>query len=353
MASTIDITALTLNPEEASDIAQLIIEREFVNGVLSQNHDINTGILYKTQIPFAGKLSDAVKKSVGCTPNAGGAVALTQKYWDPEIFDVRFTHCAADLNKLFKLFQKEQRINPDYFDKQGSPEMGMIYSLISQMLRETLPIKVWFSDIAADEVFGGGVLKNGTDIDLYNVFDGLFKQLFAAITSGSTYHVDIAKNDGTSYALQALAADDAFNTLLAMRNKADERLLEDPNAKFYVTRSLADNYRDSLRTKTLTNGYTDITEDGKPILMFDGIPVEVMYVWDRHIKAIQDNGTKWNIPHRALLTTPENIPVGTVAESDFETLDSFYDRTLKANITDIAFSLDAKFLENYMAIFAY
>tara|TARA_R110002167_G_scaffold81296_2_gene222680 strand:+ start:13022 stop:14083 length:1062 start_codon:yes stop_codon:yes gene_type:complete len=353
MASNINISALTLAAEEATEVSQLILEREFVNGALSQNHDIHTGILYKTQIPFAGKLSDAVKKSTGCTPNAGGAVALSQKYWDPEIFDVRFTHCAADLSKLFKLFQKESRINPDYFNKDGSQEMAMIYSLVAQMLRETLPVKVWFSDTAADDVDGSGVFTSGTDLDLYNVFDGLFKQLFASITDGSTYHVDIAKNAGANYAAQALAADDAYNTLLAMRNKADERLLEDPAAKFYITRSLADNYRDTLRTKTLTAGFIEITENGKSQLMFDGIPVEVMYVWDRTIKALQDNETKWNIPHRALLTTPDNIPVGTVAESDFETLDSFYDKTLKSNITDVAFSLDAKFLETYMAVFAY
>lgn len=353
MASLINVSSLTLNPEEASEIGKLILEREFINGALSQNHAMETGIVYKTQIPFAGKISDSLKASSGCTPNAGSGVSFSEKFWDPTILDSRWEHCAADLSKLLKLFQKEKRINPDYFDKQGSQEMGMIYSLIAQMLRETLPVKIWFSDKAADDVDGTGVFTSGTDLDLYNALDGLFKQIFAAITPGSDYHVDISKNDGASYAAQALAADDAYNTLVRMRNIADERLLADPDAKFYVTRSLADNYRDSLRTKTLGAGFLEVTENGKTSLMFDGIPVEVMYVWDRTIKSAQDNGTKWNLPHRALLTTPDNIPVGTTSESDFETLESFYDQYRKSNITDVAFSLDTKFLETYMAVAAY
>lgn len=353
MASKIDISNLTLNAEEATDAGSLILEREFVNGVLSANHDIYTGILYKEQIPFAGKIADALKKSSGCTPNQGGGVTLSEKFWDPEIFDARFQHCAADLNKLFKLFQKEQRINPDYFDKEGSQEMQMIYSLIAQMLRETLPVKVWFSDKAADTVANGGVFANGTDVDLYNVFDGIFKQIMAEVGAGDANYVEIAANAGADYAAQALTGEDAYNTLVAMRNAADERLLESGDAKFYVTRSVADKYRDHLRANTLGAGFIEIVEGGKTQLLFDGIPVEVMYVWDRVIKSVQDNGTKWNLPHRALLTTPANIPVGTVSESDLEELDSFYDKTLKQNIVDVAFSLDAKHLEPYMTVAAY
>lgn len=353
MASKIDISALTLNPQEATDAASLILEREFTNGVLSQNHEVYTGILYKEQIPFAGKLGDALKKSTGCTPNAGGNFALSEKFWDPEIFDTRYEHCASDLNKLFKLFQKEQRINPDYFDKDGAPEMQMIYSMISQMLRETLPIKVWFSDKLANNTTGGGVFADGTDLDLYNVFDGLFKQIMAEVGTGDSNYFAIDKNAGISYAAQALTGQEAYDTLVAMRNAADERLLESGDAKFYVTRSIADRYRDHLRANTLGAGFIEIVEGGKTQLLFDGIPVEVMYVWDRVIKAVQDNGTKWNLPHRAILTTPDNIPVGTVSESDLEELDSFYDKKSKQNIVDVAFSLDAKHLEPYMTVAAY
>lgn len=353
MASKIDISALTLNAEEASEIGKLIIEKEFVNGVLAQNHEIYTGIHHKQQIPFASKLSDSLKKSTGCTPNAGGATAFTEKFWDPEKMDSRFEHCSDDLNKLLKIFKKAQKVNPDFYNKLGSEEINLLGSLVGMMLRETLPVKVWFSDKAADDIVGGGVFTNGTDVDLYNVFDGLFKKLFAMIPDSSDYYVEISENSEASYAAQALAADKAYDTLLAMRDAADERLVEDPDAKFYLTRTMADNYRNTLRNKTLSAGFIEVTENGKTTLMFDGIPIETMYVWDRTIKGVQDNGTTWNLPHRALLTTPGNIPVGTISESDFETLDSFYDQYRKSNIVDVALSLDAQALEDYMTVFAY
>lgn len=350
MASLIDISGLSLNTEEAQEIGKLIIEKAFVQGTLASVHDIETGVQHDMQIPFAGQIADSLKAASGCTPNAGSGIVMTQKVWSPKIYDSRWEHCAADLNKLFKLFQKAQRINPDFYDRISSQEMGMIYALIEQMITTNLPNKVWFSDTAADDVDGSGVFTSGTDLDLWNVIDGLFKQIFA---DANIPTVSIAKNVGASYALQALAADDAVATLTSMVNAADSRLLEDATAQILVTRSLADNYRDTLRTKTLGAGFIEVTENGKPELYFDGYKVVVMHEWDRTIRAHQDNATKWNLPHRAVFTVPANIPVATLSESDLSTLDSFYDQYRKSNIVDVAFSLDAKHLESYMTVAAY
>lgn len=353
MASLIDISALTLNTEEAKEIGKLIIEKAFVQGTLADIHDIETGVLYDMQIPFAGQISDSLKAASGCTPNAGSGVVMTEKVWTPKIYDSRWEHCAADLNKLFKLFQKAQRINPDFYNRINSQEMGVIYALIEQMLNTTLSNKVWFSDTAADDVDGSGVFTSGTDLDLWNVIDGLFKQIFAEVGSGDDNYVAISENAGANYAAQALSAGDAVTYLTAMRNAADSRLLADPSAKFLVTRSLADNYRDSLRSGTFGAGFLEVIEGGKPMLYFDGYEVVTMHEWDRTIKSAQDSGTKWNLPHRAVFTTPENIPVATLSTDDLTTLDSFYDQYRKSNIVDVAFSLDAKHLEPYMTVAAY
>jgi hypothetical protein len=351
MASLIDISDLTLNPEEAHEIGQLIIERAFVDGPLSDDHDMVTGILYKQQIPFAGRIADSLKKAVDCTPNPGTGVELTEKFWDPEIYDSRWEHCAADLDKLFKLFKKAKRINPDFYDLIDSEAMGVIYALIEQMLVETLPIKVWFSDKAADHFADGGVFTAGTDLDLYNVIDGLWKQIFAEATTAN--RVTITKNAAESYALQALAADEALTIFTAMFTKADPRLAAEADRELLVTRSLYENYMQTLETKTIANGYTERTENGEPKVYFRGVEVKPKYEWDRIINASQNNGTKWNMPHRAVLTTPGNIPVATLATEDLSQLDAFYDRYRKTNVIDVAFSLDTKMLENYMIVSAY
>ena len=88
-------------------------------------------------------------------------------------------------------------------------------------------------------------------------------------------------------------------------------------------------------------------------MKFDGIPVQVRHDWDEFIKANEKDGTAYNLPHRAILTTPENIPIGTTSEEDLQELDSFYDKKSKTNNVDIAFDLDTKVLEDYMAVTAF
>lgn len=353
MASLIDISGLTLNTEEAKEIGKLIIEKGFVQGTLADIHDIETGVLYDMQIPFAGQIADSLKAASGCTPNAGSGVVMTEKVWTPKIYDSRWEHCAADLNKLFKLFQKASKINPDFYNRISSQEMGVIYALIEQMLNTNLSPKVWFSDTAADDVDGSGVFTSGADLDLWNVIDGLFKQIFAEVGSGDDNYVAISKNSGASYSAQALVADEAYGIFEDMVNAADSRLLGDAGAKILATRSMVDNYRDTLRNKTLNAGFIEITEGGKRTLYFDSFEVVTMHEWDRTIKSAQDSGTAWNLPHRAVFTTPENIPVATLSTSDLTTLDSFYDQYRKSNIIDVAFSLDTKHLEPYMTVAAY
>ena len=353
MASLIDISALTLNTEEAKEIGKLIIEKGFVQSELSAIHDIETGVMYDMQIPFAGMIADSLKASSGCTPNDGGGLTMTEKVWTPKIYDVRFEHCAADLNKLFKLFQKAQRINPDFYDRISSQEMGVIYALIEQMLRQSLPSKIWFSDTAAATDTNGGVFADTADVDLYNTIDGIFKQIFAEVGSGDDNYVAISENGGASYAAQALGADAALGYLTDVMNNADSRLLQDADAQILVTRTIADNYRDTLRTKTLGAGFIEITENGKSQLYFDGYKVVTMHEWDRIIKSVQNNGTTYNLPHRIVFTTPSNIPVATVSTEDLVTLDSFYEKYKKSNVIDVAFSLDAKHLESYMTVAAY
>lgn len=349
MASQIDITGLTLNAQEATDIGQLIIEQGLVRGELSEDHAIETGVLYQMQIPFAGRIADSFKKAIGCVPGQGTGFALTQKFWTPEIFATRFQHCAGDLNILLKIFKKEARINRDFYDKLDSEEMKLVIARIVDSMKEHLPTKVWFSERLA-AIQPAGNFKIGTDLSLYNVINGLFQQIFS---DALIKRFVVTANAGTTFALQALPVDGGFDILTNVFNNADSRLLQDPTAKILVTRSISDSYRNTLRNKNLGGGFTDVTENGMSVLRFEGREVKTRYDWDDNILALENNGTRLRFPHRAVFTTKENIPVGTLSESDLKELTSHYDATLKQNIIDVAFTLDAKMLESYMISVAY
>lgn len=344
---------LTLNPREVETMSQVIFNRVYNESELAEYHDIETGIDVSTQIAFAGRLGLLGKKTTGCTPNEAGGFELTEKFWTPVMEDFRLKHCQTDMPALLKLFRKSQRINPDFFDAVGSEEFGVIISAVESALIENIHRKVWFNDTTAALQADGGVFKAGTDLGYFNSFDGLFKQLFTEIPAGSVNRIAIQPNTGNNYAAQALAADAALGIFEKMVTAADERLVAAEDSFILATRSLADNYRATLRNKNLGSGFLEVVEEGRPKLYFDGIEIKVRYDWDRYIKTYQDNGTKHNLPHRAVFTTKSNIPVGTLSEEDLTKLDVFYDRTLKTNVMDAAYTLDAKHLEGYMTVVGY
>lgn len=353
----LDLTGLTLNAEEANSTSQAVFEKAIMESELAEAHDIVTGIQHKTQIPFIGNLGLLGYKQTGCDRTVdGSSIPLTEKFWDPVLIGDRLKHCATDINALLKLFRKATKISPDFYDRIGSEEMGVIVAKIDIAMKSMLNRLVWFGDTAADNVSGSGVIKNGIDVKYFNPIDGLFKQIFTEVPTSASNYVAITKNAGASYAAQALDADFALGLFRSMYNKMDARFfqaLEDgAQPVFYVTRELYQNYQDQLEDKSLVFTLAE-AKDGVTSLSYRGIPIRVRYDWDNNIKSYQDNGTKLNLPHRALLTVKENIPVGTVSTSDFNNLESWYEQKDKANYIDFDLKLDVKHLLPYLTVAAY
>ena len=55
MATQFDVTALTLNPLEATDVSEAVMEKVFVQTELNAIHNIETGVQMKSQIVFVEK----------------------------------------------------------------------------------------------------------------------------------------------------------------------------------------------------------------------------------------------------------------------------------------------------------
>jgi hypothetical protein len=350
MATKIDVSALTLNAEEVTQVSEAIVEQVFIQGELSQIHDVQTGIQHQKQIVFVNNLDVSGEALTGCVPAEQGGLTLTEKFWTPALIAGRYTHCAADLNQLLKIYQKAQRANPDFFDRISSQELGMLTAKVIEALKVSVSAKAWLGDTAAAVQPGGNFTIVGFNAGLWNQFEGLFKQIFADATIP---RYTIAENAGATYALQALAANKAQTIFQEMYEAADSRLLGSPDAQILVTRSIWDNYLKTTETTQGNGGILTRQEDGVISLNYRGIPVIKMNEWDRTIRKYQDDLTVHFRPHRAVMTTPSNIPLGTLSESDLNSLESFYDQTLKSNIVDFAYFLDAKFGESYMASVAY
>ena len=357
MASQIDNSTFTFNQEELKDFAEVIHELIYSNSDLNRIHDVNEGVKYDQQIVFAGKIGLMGKAVTGCTPNEIDGVTLTEKTWSPVNEDFRLTHCNAEVDSQDKLVQQMSKMNPDYYNViEGSSSVvgNFLVAKVIEGFQENLLRKVWFSDTAADTIAGGGELTNGTDVDYFNTFNGLFKQIFTEVT-GSNF-VAISANAGVTYAAQALGTGDSIAILKAMYSAADSRLIgsDSPDKMFLVTRTIWDGYLCDLEDiQNSGAGNTMINENGQMQLFYRGIELINMEVWDRNINSYYNDGTVWDKPHRAVLTVPRNIPIATLAQSDFGDLDAFYDRKEKKNYIDGVYSIDAKHLEGYLTVAAY
>jgi hypothetical protein len=350
MASKIDVSALSLNAQEAQSVSEAVFEKIYVDTQLSRVHDIVTGVSMKQQIVFIANLAIGGEALSGCTPAEQDSLVLTEKFWEPVLIGGRFKHCANDLSQLLKLFRRAQKANPDFFDRIGSEEISILVAKIIDSIMRSINAKVWFSAKNAAVQPGGDFTIAGFNANLWNQFDGLWEQIFA---DAEVPVYTISENGGATYALQALTAGESLNILQGMYEKADSRLLSDPDAQFLVTRSIWDNYLALTETKEFNGGITTRLDNGQMAMNYRGIPIVMMDSWDRNIVEYQNDLTVTVLPHRALLTTPSNIPIATLSESDMSNIESFYDQVTKSNYVDYEYFLDAKFGESYMAVAAY
>jgi len=201
-------------------------------------------------------------------------------------------------------------------------------------------------------------LASAADVKFYDYFEGLWEQIFAGVTATTIERVTITENAVlTSKANQlTLAAGAAVAYFKTVKNVSDTRLRSDPSAQLLVSRELYDNYIDYLEDKGVVYDI-NIVQDGLQSVKWSGYDVVNMEtIWDLASREDFENNTDgiaYQLPHRIVFTVPNNIPLGTLNESDFTELEQWYNIDDRENKTAYGFTLDAKELEEYMITVAY
>jgi len=367
--SAIDTTGLTLDAIEPADISKYVFEEALLNGPLSLFHRIDTGIQAKEKIRLVGLPGLAGECIDDCTPASGTSIKMSEKLWDPKTVGFRLDHCSKSLSQQLIALKKRIARYPDEYDPTGSPEMDILTDATELLTKKMVFRFAHFGDtdienveIEDDENIGG-YLKEGIDVKYFNCLDGLWKKVFTGVDANKIKRVTITENAGATYELQELAADTAYNTFRAMYNASDARLKQNRgNSMFLVTRTLADNWLDTLESKSLANALKaneTLNTEGVPagaelIGSYRNIPIYVMDEWDEIITSYFDDGTAYHLPHRALLTIPDNVPIGTPSEEMFSgSWEPWYEKKDKKVYIDGEAIIDINILEEYKIIAAY
>lgn len=358
MANTFDPATIDFHGEEVMALAETVFEGFFTKPTLSAFHAIVPGIKAKKQIVILGALTGLLGLGDGScspTPNDAG-FAASQKFWDPEVISDRIERCwkgEGGLQDTFFLWGTKNGIAKN--DLTSTDYFVFLTSILEDAMAEAILRLAYFGDTNADDFTGGGNITDGTPLTAFNRIDGFFVQLFAIVAADAdrkTTSVVTTRNAAASYALQKFTTTDTTNQVVTtafadMLTDADYRLRDAGDKVIVCTMSMLDQYKREL--KKISQTFTvELITNGIESVNSDGIEVIGVSFLDRVIKGYQNNGTKYYLPHRAILTTRTNFQIGTEEESNFSEFDAFYDKVSKNTYIDFQFNLDAKIALDHM-----
>lgn len=355
----IDPSDLTFNGEEVKALSEAVMSSVYEKPSIQEFHTLVSGIKAKKQIAILGTLGLVGKKASGCEPTANeSTIPMSEKFWQPETIEDRFTVCWKDLKESFFVYASKNGIN--HGDLTNTDFANFLSERLADAMFEAVYRHAWFGDKDAANYNDSpaGKITNGVDVDYFNVIDGLWKQLFSIATAAPDQKVSIAKNSGSTYALQKFDTTDTTNEVITnvmqqMIDDADTTLTSSPNVVFIATKSVADQYKRERKKATGIDAAYQRVEAGISKLVIDGVTIYVFEFWDRMIKSYYNNGTKYYLPHRIVLAPVSNIQVGTEEQGTLSEMKTFYYEKGKTYNVDFEFHLDAKIIEDIKVMVAY
>jgi hypothetical protein len=352
MPSVFQPANLTWNGQEIKSLSEAIFNDTFKKPEIGLFHTIVEGIKAKQQIAILGRPSLVGKKSTGCAPaSAGTLVTSSEKFWNPETIAIRDETCWDDLKASFFVWSTQNGLNSADLTKSDFAQF--IMEVYPDAIKEAIYRIAWYGDTAAETIANGGNLTNGTDKTFFNILNGFWKQLVTIATNDTTKRITITENAAATYATQALAAGASLTYLRNAYQNADKRLKTNPNAVFILSDTLVDNYQTYLESQVNNTTGMMYIENGIAKFMYRGIPVYRFDFLDRYTNAYFNTGAKWHQPHKLILTTKDNLQIGTESAGTLEELDMFYDKPSKKTYVDAMFKLDAKVVLDYNVMVGY
>lgn len=344
-------SSATFSGEEIRSLADVFIASIYGKPELTAVHTIDDNIVAAKQIGLISRLSKITKKDPGCGSGVSNkSSALSAKNWAPVQTKIWQQLCASEFNTNFMVYLKNKGI--DHADVTNTDIAGFVLDMMGDAAIEDLWRIVWFNMTTPAN------LTTGTDVTDYNLIEGLWNQIYT-IVSGDANRLTITgglttANGQATAALQdsTFTGTNAKDTLANLLTDADYRLQSAPDRVILCTQSVFNKYCDYLEGIAVPLSFEKI-EGGFTALKRRGVDIIPINFWDRTIRADFSNGTKWYLPHRALLTTKRNLRIGLDNPDAYTEFDVFFDKMTETNNFKGGYKVDAKIVEDYMIQVAY
>lgn len=344
----------TFSDTEIADFRELIFEDVFEKPQLTEFFTLMEDIKAGKKIGIVGQMSAIGRPKAACnTDETDVTIETTEKTWAPCSWGDRIPFCAADLEDQFIVWgmnigtRRPDLTDTDYAD--------FIAELVSDAMLESLYRVVWFGDVDAADVDASpaGQLTSGTDETLFTCHDGFWKQIFAIVAADSTRKTTnlTAKNAKATYLLQEFTDTDTTDLIvtntfrklihgshLKARSKSDRLIV--------CTQSVADQYSTELEQATSIPAAWEAIQKGISKIERMGITIIAVAKLDDIIRTYFDDGTRYHLPHRAVMFAKNNAAIGVDGKAGLTDFDMFYDKKSKTNYVDFLAKIDTKLLED-------
>lgn len=349
MAAAINLAALTFTADQLRQMNELVVKAVLEAPTLTLFHELATGIKNDREIGLIpGTLGLMGKAAQGCNPTADTLTDTAQlKTWSPKRIEVIIDQCATDI--AASMAKLSRKLGIEVNDLTSTEYFAFILDLLAVDLPKMILRHAWFGNTAANNVDGSpaGVLTSGVDADYFNVLNGFWYQLGVIYAATPARKVAITGNSQATYALQKSVATPA--TVLADLNNvidsAPAVLSAQPDQVLIVTRSVFQRAYRALQAAGLAYKI-ELQSNGFNLMDWDGIPMYSVPLFDEWIQAYEDNGTKYNNPHRILYTTKSNLVIGMEGTTLFDNVKTSFDDRSRFNRIEVSDAFDVKVLND-------
>lgn len=349
MASTINLSALTFSADQVRSLNELVVKAVLEAPELSMFHTFQTGIKNDREIGIIpGTLGLIGKAAQGCDPTADTPTdAAVLKTWTPKRIEVILDQCATDIAaSMAKLARK---LGIEVNDLTGTEYFSFLLDILSRDIPKMIFRHAWFGNTAVTNVSGSpaGYLTDGVSVDYFNIINGFFYQLAVIYAATAARKTAITGNSQATYALQESVATAAqmYADINALVDAAPAVLTSQPDRVLLVTHSVSKRLKRQLQTLGVPYKI-ELATAGLEVSEWDGIKMFTIPLWDQWIRAYEDNGTKYNNPHRAVYTTVSNLNIGMEGTSLFDNVNTFYDMKSRVNRIEVSDAFDVKILDD-------
>lgn len=335
---------LTFTGEEVRSLADVFITEVFQRPELTAIHSFDDGIVTNKDIGISGRISKITKLDPGCGAGVTAKSAgLSGKEWLPKQTKIWLQLCHTEIEATFMVYLKNRGIR--YADVTDTDIADFVISLMTDAAVEDVWRIAWFNQLVPLN------LTAGTDVTDYNIINGFWHQIYAIVAADatrlSTTGISTANGQAT-FALQdsTFTPTNAKDALAQIQTDADYRLQGMADKVILCTQSVLNKYMDYLEGQNICCSFEHI-EGGFSVLKRRGIDIIGINFWDRTIRADYSNGTKWYLPHRALLTTKSQLRIGMDDIGAIGEFDVFFDKMTETNNFKGGYKIDAKIIEDY------